>query len=66
MIFTGVHLDPAGKPVRWRVENSWVSQRTAGVRVYFVLTSLAGTFRVRTHATKGDCFRLLPSTRSFR
>ncbi|GAA5840676.1 hypothetical protein JCM9279_007399 [Rhodotorula babjevae] len=23
MLLTGVHLDEAGKPVRWRVENSW-------------------------------------------
>ncbi|KAF9105360.1 hypothetical protein BGX29_000133 [Mortierella sp. GBA35] len=23
MVFTGVHLDENGKPVRWRVENSW-------------------------------------------
>lgn len=23
MVFTGVHLDNEGKPVRWRVENSW-------------------------------------------
>ncbi|KAG0357079.1 hypothetical protein BGZ54_000463 [Gamsiella multidivaricata] len=23
MVFTGVHLDEHGKPVRWRVENSW-------------------------------------------
>ncbi|KAF9914027.1 hypothetical protein BX616_009121 [Lobosporangium transversale] len=23
MVFTGVHLDEDGKPVRWRVENSW-------------------------------------------
>lgn len=26
MMFTGVHIDPLSKlPVRWRVENSWVS-----------------------------------------
>ncbi|KAG0306874.1 hypothetical protein BGZ98_001527 [Dissophora globulifera] len=25
MVFTGVHLDENGKPVRWRVENSWGS-----------------------------------------
>lgn len=25
MVFTGVHLDDEGKPVRWRVENSWGS-----------------------------------------
>ncbi|KAI8351085.1 bleomycin hydrolase [Mortierella sp. GBAus27b] len=23
MVFTGVHLDNDGKPIRWRVENSW-------------------------------------------
>ena len=23
MLLQGVHLDPAGKPVRWRIENSW-------------------------------------------
>ncbi|KAL1936715.1 hypothetical protein VTP01DRAFT_849 [Rhizomucor pusillus] len=23
MVFTGVHLDDNGKPIRWRVENSW-------------------------------------------
>ncbi|KAJ3086765.1 hypothetical protein HK102_012529 [Quaeritorhiza haematococci] len=23
MVFTGVHLDDGGKPLRWRVENSW-------------------------------------------
>ncbi|KAI9315266.1 peptidase C1B, bleomycin hydrolase [Dichotomocladium elegans] len=23
MVFTGVHLDEDGKPIRWRVENSW-------------------------------------------
>ncbi|KAI8067496.1 peptidase C1-like family-domain-containing protein [Gongronella butleri] len=25
MVFTGVHLDENGKPVKWRVENSWGS-----------------------------------------
>lgn len=24
MMFTAVHLDDHGNPVRWRVENSWV------------------------------------------
>lgn len=23
MVFTGVHINDDGKPVRWRVENSW-------------------------------------------
>ena len=23
MVFTGVHLDESGNPIRWRVENSW-------------------------------------------
>ncbi|KAJ5591621.1 uncharacterized protein N7459_001990 [Penicillium hispanicum] len=38
MVITGVHLDPlaGGKPVRWRVENSW--GEAAGNKGWFVMT----------------------------
>jgi len=36
MVLTAVHLDKEGKPVRWRVENSW--SKTAGTDGYFLMT----------------------------
>jgi len=36
MVISGVHLDPAGKPVRYKVENSW--GETAGKEGYFIMT----------------------------
>ncbi|KAH9484992.1 Cysteine proteinase 1, mitochondrial [Psilocybe cubensis] len=36
MVISGVHLDPSGKPVRYKVENSW--GETAGKDGYFVMT----------------------------
>lgn len=37
MAFTGVHLDPTtGKPVRWKVENSWGSER--GQKGFYIMT----------------------------
>lgn len=36
MVLTAVHLDKEGKPIRWRVENSWSS--TAGTDGYFVMS----------------------------
>ncbi|GAN07048.1 bleomycin hydrolase [Mucor ambiguus] len=36
MVFTGVHLDKDGKPVRWRVENSWSD--TSGDKGFWVMT----------------------------
>lgn len=36
MVLTAVHLDKDGKPVRWRVENSWSD--TAGTDGYFVMS----------------------------
>jgi bleomycin hydrolase len=36
MVLTAVHLDADGKPVRWRVENSW--SNTAGTDGYFVMS----------------------------
>lgn len=36
MVITAVHLDDSGKPVRFRVENSWAS--TAGQDGYFMMT----------------------------
>lgn len=36
MVLTAVHLDKDGKPVRWRVENSW--SETAGTEGYFVMS----------------------------
>lgn len=36
MVFTGVHLDEEGKPVRWRVQNSW--GETSGIKGYYVMT----------------------------
>ncbi|EGG04948.1 uncharacterized protein MELLADRAFT_88407 [Melampsora larici-populina 98AG31] len=36
MVITGVHLDEQGKPVRYKVENSWSD--TAGDHGYFVMT----------------------------
>ncbi|KAI8059654.1 peptidase C1B, bleomycin hydrolase [Gongronella butleri] len=35
MVFTGVHLDENGKPVKWRVENSWGSDN--GDAGYYVM-----------------------------
>jgi bleomycin hydrolase len=37
MVFTGVHLDKDGKPVRWRVENSWGAD-TNGDKGFWVMT----------------------------
>ncbi|KAI8984612.1 peptidase C1B, bleomycin hydrolase [Mycotypha africana] len=37
MVFTGVHLDENGKPVRWRVENSWGAD-TTGDKGFWVMT----------------------------
>jgi len=36
MVISGVHLDPEGKPVRYKVENSW--GETAGKEGYFIMT----------------------------
>ncbi|KAH9838929.1 Bleomycin hydrolase [Teratosphaeria destructans] len=36
MVLTAVHLDSNGKPVRWRVENSW--SESAGTDGYFVMS----------------------------
>ncbi len=36
MVLTAVHLDKEGKPVRWRVENSW--SVAAGTEGYFVMS----------------------------
>ncbi|TKA74109.1 hypothetical protein B0A55_07089 [Friedmanniomyces simplex] len=36
MVLTAVHLDKDGKPLRWRVENSW--SVTAGTEGYFVMS----------------------------
>ncbi|KAI8640895.1 peptidase C1B, bleomycin hydrolase [Parasitella parasitica] len=37
MVFTGVHLDKEGKPVRWRVENSWGAD-TTGDKGFWVMS----------------------------
>ncbi|KAK3673087.1 bleomycin hydrolase [Recurvomyces mirabilis] len=36
MVLTAVHIDSEGKPVRWRVENSW--SESAGTDGYFVMS----------------------------
>ena len=36
MVISGVHLDPSGKPVRYKVENSWGDKN--GDKGYFVMT----------------------------
>ncbi|KAI9357500.1 peptidase C1B, bleomycin hydrolase [Pilaira anomala] len=37
MVFTGVHLDKDGHPVRWRVENSWGAE-TNGDKGFWVMS----------------------------
>ena len=37
MVITAVHVDDKGKPVRFRVENSWAE--TAGKEGYFMMTN---------------------------
>lgn len=41
MVFTAVHLDASGRPVRYRVENSW--GEAAGDHGWFLMS--AGWFR---------------------
>ena len=36
MVISGVHLDDSGKPIRYKVENSWGD--TNGDKGYFVMT----------------------------
>ncbi|KAI9030085.1 peptidase C1B, bleomycin hydrolase [Phycomyces nitens] len=36
MVFTGVHLDKDGQPIRWRVENSWGPD--TGDKGYWIMT----------------------------
>ncbi|GME95620.1 unnamed protein product [[Candida] boidinii] len=36
MLITAVHLDDDGKPIRWRVENSWGSK--SGIDGYYIMT----------------------------
>jgi bleomycin hydrolase len=36
MVISGVHLDKEGKPVRWRIENSWGD--ALGDKGYFTMT----------------------------
>lgn len=36
MVFVGVHLDAKGKPIRWKVENSW--GKDAGKDGYYTMT----------------------------
>ena len=47
MVITAVHLDDNGKPVRYRVENSWGP--AAGDKGYFVMTDAWFEQYVRVH-----------------
>lgn len=36
MVISGVHLDPAGKPLRYKIENSWGD--STGDKGYYLMT----------------------------
>lgn len=58
MVLSGVHLDSNGKPVRWKIENSWGSD--VGDKGFFVMTDKwfdEYVFQVvssKTYVTKDD------------
>ncbi|CAO3643857.1 unnamed protein product [Mucor hiemalis] len=54
MVFTGVHLDEDGKPVRWRVENSWGADSNGDKGFWVMSDDWFSSFVYQVVLEKGD------------
>ncbi|GAA5795007.1 peptidase C1B, bleomycin hydrolase [Helicostylum pulchrum] len=54
MVFTGVHLDKDGRPVRWRVENSWGAESTGDKGFWVMSDDWFSSFVYQIVLEKGD------------